>query len=373
MQTKRNNTLLWRKKTKKPFTQLILSWNASRPPKGFFTFWVRVRHHYWSRWQKIAEWGKSRQKSFSRARDHFVHPAHVRIEMQRNRLGFAYEIKVVAERGAKTRRLHALFVNASNENSFVVTRPGGPLQSKLVTGIPKQSQWKLPHKRTKDLCSPTSTSIITTHLAKEKGIFLTPQSLNKRTAKFAQAAYDQSFDIYGNWAFNTAEAYNMTRGKMFYRVERLNNFESLHKRLVQNIPVAVSILGKINGGAWPYNSGHFIVVIGWNQKTKRVICIDPAFKNRRQIVRHYRIRDFMRAWGRSRNLAYVPIPAEQLPIPNFPPPEKKTSPKRKLAASKRPTKSRGKASRRSKATRKRKQKWVFAIPYRWPDQIITKA
>ena len=47
-----------------PFSELILSWNASRPQKGKFVFWVNIKHKNWSGWRKIAEWGKDGQKTF---------------------------------------------------------------------------------------------------------------------------------------------------------------------------------------------------------------------------------------------------------------------------------------------------------------------
>ena len=163
-------SLLWHKKTHFPFTEIILSWNAPRPKKGYFSFWTRVKHsgnkktQVWSRWSKISSWGKlsgGNQKTFCNTRRKFVHTKHVRVELQKKRIGSEFQIKVVAEDGANIKRLEALFVNASNERNFSIQKKKPRLRSIQITGIPKQSQFTLKHKRRKDLCSPTAMSMIT--------------------------------------------------------------------------------------------------------------------------------------------------------------------------------------------------------------------
>src|SRR3989344_7869077 len=50
-----------------PFTQLIFSWNAFRPERGKFSFFLRIRDQetqQWDQWHKILEWGAQIQKSF---------------------------------------------------------------------------------------------------------------------------------------------------------------------------------------------------------------------------------------------------------------------------------------------------------------------
>ena len=71
--------------------------------------------------------------------------------------------------------------------------------------------------------------------------------------------------------------------------------------------MAVSVR-RLRGGATPYASGHFLVVVGWNRQKRRVVCLDPAFGSNRLVLKAYRLQDFLRAWHRSMNLAYVPMP-----------------------------------------------------------------
>ena len=305
--TQENNALIWHKKSPHPFKELILSWNAARP-RGNFTFYVNIRHHNWSGWRKIATWGRKSQKTFCNTRRRYVHIKHVRAELQKRRLGFDYKIKVVSKHKSDLKRIKALFVNLSNERDFKVETNYRSLKSTRVDHVPQKSQWSLGHRRNKDLCSPTSLSMISRYFVKKDKFMPETYALGKQTVRFATRVRDQSLDIYGNWIFNVAQAYNTTQGNVLYRVQRLNNFKELYGYLVKKVPVAVSIRGRLRGGAWPYNNGHFVVVIGWDQREQRVICIDPAFKNKKQLVRKYRIRDFTRAWGRSRNLSYISIP-----------------------------------------------------------------
>ena len=95
-----NNNLLknyriWEKESVKPFTELILSWNAFRPKKGKYSFWVSIRHNYWSKWYKIAEWGTNSQQTFVNTKNPFVHLKHVRMEMQKQRKGNAFKVKLL--------------------------------------------------------------------------------------------------------------------------------------------------------------------------------------------------------------------------------------------------------------------------------------
>jgi hypothetical protein len=53
-----------------------------------------------------------------------------------------------------------------------------------------------------------------------------------------------------------------------------------------------------------------MVVVGWNKEKQCVLCIDPAFSQNSHTPKAYRLRSFLRAWGRSLHLSYVPIPRE---------------------------------------------------------------
>jgi len=301
--TSQNSFLLWKRESPLPFSELILSWNALRPEQGKFLFWINIKHQTgWLGWKKIAEWGTNNQKTFYR-KAHHVHIKHVRAEMQNKQVGLAYQIKVESVGNADLRRIRALFANVANWHNFKKQTPDDSLPSTEIANITKQSQWWLDHPRKADLCSPTAIGTIAQYFAKDQKIDI---------ASLADHVHDAALDIYGNWIFNVAQSFATTKGNVLYRVERLNNFAQLHRYLTKNIPVAVGIRGTLKGCAWPYVRGHFVVVICWDQKKRQVICLDSAFNKKAEIVRHYPIDDFIRTWGVSRNLAYVPIPNRRI-------------------------------------------------------------
>ncbi len=303
---KKDRCLIWHKVSPIPFSELITSWNSFNPKKGYYSVFVNIKtNNKWSEWDRLAEWGKKWQKTYCNTRKPIIHTKHVRIELQKKVLGSEFKIKIVARNGADIKNIKAIFANVSNWQKFIEQRPAKFLQNTCITDVPKVSQWWLAHHRRKDLCSPTSISMITEYFCTKKNI-AHKSELKKEAVRFADSIRDHSLNIFGNWLFGVLRAFPQTNGKVFYKVERLNNFESLHKHLVNKIPVAVSIRGSLRGGAWPYKNGHFVVIIGWDNKKRSVICIDPAFRVKKDIVRYYKIEDFVKAWGKSKNLSYVP-------------------------------------------------------------------
>lgn len=306
----RDGSYCWTERNLQNFNELILSWNACRPRKGYFLFRVSVLHAGgWSPLQKIAEWGHKVQRTFGYEGKHRVHTKHVRVELQGSAMATGFKVQIVPEGGAHLKDLHALFVSASNIEKYHKTLFGNDLPSVIVPKVPAFTQWTGTHPRCKDFCSPTSTSMIVRYFNRRYADAETPKKWgHSELLAFADGVHDHSLDIYGNWIMNIAQAYEETGCKVFYRVQRLNNFAELHHYLMQKIPVAVSIRGSLRGCAWPYNNGHFVVVIGWNKEKQMVRCIDPAFKNLRQTARWYHLSDFVRAWGKSRNLSYISLP-----------------------------------------------------------------
>jgi hypothetical protein len=301
---------IWECEPNFPFTELILSWNAMRPEQGKMTFWINVKHHSWAGWQRLAEWGSRSQRTFVNKLNRCVHTTHSKVEMKKGLMGSAFQVKVVFQKGANPKNLKALFVCVSNLKKYKDCCCRSNLDSVIVNGVPRQSQMVLNHPRYRDLCSPTSTGIIVNYFMK-KLYGYSSRDLNNYMVDFADKVYDNGYlDIYGNWPLNVAQAYDSTYGNVFFRVERLNGFDDLYKYLSKKIPVAVSVR-KLRGGATPYSNGHLMVVVGWNSEKQCVLCIDPAFARNSQTPKAYRLRSFMRAWGRSTHLSYIPIPRDQ--------------------------------------------------------------
>jgi len=302
---------VWERQETNPFTELILSWNALRPSPGSLTFWVNVKYgnNTWSGWQRMAEWGERIQRSFINKTNPYVHTKHVRVEMQHGIVGNGFKVKVTFNNGADPKELRALFVCLCDLKKFKLVRPNIVLPTTFIRGVPKQSQMVLDHPRFRDLCSATSTSIIVNYFTAKLNRQPICKGLDDYVGNFADKVYDPKLNIYGNWQLNVAQAFDAANGDVFFRVERLNGFRDLHAYLMKKIPVVVSV-HRLTGGALPYKSGHFMVVVGWNQAKQQVLCIDPAFKGSSKTLRSYKFWDFLQAWGRSVNLSYIPMPKD---------------------------------------------------------------
>ncbi len=300
-------TYIWLQNNCNSFTELILSWNVLRPKEGKYSFFVSTKYNnHWSNWSKISEWATKSQKTFSSSKDSYVYTKHVRVEMQKNKRANGFRIKVQAQNGASIKNLKALFVSVSNMNNFVFKKNNFNKKTIIVKGVPKVSQWSVKHHRAKDFCSPTSTTMILGYYSR-KGLF--PGIRNKLSGyikKIASKVHDDSYlDIYGAWPLNIAQAFDSSKGRLFCSVERLSGIEHIYEFLKRKIPLAVSVRGYLKGGFKRYDNGHFIVVVGWDNNRKAFLCIDPAFTSEKKMLRAYNFRDFRKAWGTSRNLAYV--------------------------------------------------------------------
>jgi hypothetical protein len=205
------------------------------------------------------------------------------------------------------------------------------MPTKVIANVPQQSQLRLDHPRYKDLCSPTSTSMIVRYFAQKNGP--QPRSLAHDAVKFADKVHDNGLNIYGNYPLSVAQAYdsvaqandtlaqsyNASEGNVFFRAERLHGPKHLHSYLMKDIPVAVSVRGQIPGAAHPYRNGHFIVIVGWDNVRKRFLCIDPAFRVTKKLLTSYSAKDFLAAWRRSQHLAYIAIPKNTFGFPQTTP------------------------------------------------------
>lgn len=289
---------IWREVSSQPFNELIVSWNALRPVVGTYTFFVRIKTKKLSGWLKYAEWGATRQHSFLYTKDEIAQSNIVTVTPKGGGLATEFEIKVEASGGADLANVHKLYACASNTQKYVSVKPAGSLESGFIEKVPQQSQMVLKHPRAKDMCSPTATSTVISYF------------LGKRVdpLDFAALVLDSGHNIYGNWPLNGAQVYDISDGKVFCWVERLASFDELHSYLRRDCPVVVSIQGPIKGSASPYQNGHLIVVIGWDAKNKRVLCVDSAFKANNLTMVWYDSDEFCKAWGRHKNLSYVFMP-----------------------------------------------------------------
>jgi len=283
------------------FNQLIFSWNAERPDKGYFSFWVQVhdaKNNQWSTWHRMSDWGAGVQRSYLSKSDGIAYNNFVSLTMSSNLLGDAFRVKAVVHDGASLALLKACAVSLSHESNFkseVFDAQLASLPSIYIRNVPTISQFALVHPRNNAICSPTSCTMLTS--------FLSGKTVNP--IHFAQNSFDAGLGVHGSWPFNMAHAYEICDGLYWFFTTRLNSFVGLHQRLKQGFPVVVSVRGPLEGAAAPYQSGHLLTVVGWDAKKQEVIVHDPAFKTDRETVHRYPLNSFLQAWEKSRRLTYL--------------------------------------------------------------------
>lgn len=282
------------------FTQLVFSWNGCRPQAGDFAFFVSVfdtNTNSWTDWYKMMEWGSQIQKSHKSSSDDPMSYVYVRLETNKH-FANAFRIKIECSGDTTISMLKSFAVCLSNFCKFKAENVVYDLPSLHIKGVPVMSQFSINHDRNGGMCSPTSSAMLTSYLLQE---YINPFS-------FAQQSYDSGLGVYGSWPFNMAHAYELCNQKFTFCVARLPSFKHLYAKLLQHIPVAVSVRGPLIGSASAYAAGHLLVVVGWDNESKEVICHDPAFDKETEVVKRYPIKDFLVAWERSRRLSYIADP-----------------------------------------------------------------
>lgn len=274
-----------------PFNDCIISWNAPRPLKGYHQLSVRIKTSTWSSWMPYAVWGAKIQHTYESTCD----ASHVKLSLDTISVlkgkATAFEVYLEPKEGAESAPFE-LYVSTTDTHSPLKEGPLTNVPPLTVQGL---SQVVLNYPRSHRICSATSLAAVINYLA---GKTIAPSDL-------AESVYDHHGNIYGNWVLNTAQAYVHLDNRYHCWVQRLPSFESIITSLQQKIPVVVSIKGPLTGGALAYEAGHLMVVCGFDATSKEVICMDPAFPTNDATHVPYQLNDFLVAWGRRHNLAYM--------------------------------------------------------------------
>lgn len=284
----------WEEKDIAPFDELILSWNALRPKRGSYCFYVSVRLQEWTSWLFYAEWGSQGQSSaLNGTLDGQVGVYQDTLEVFRGLKANGFRIKVLVKGDAAISEMHGLYVYV---NDGLSKAQEVALTSSIYLPMQGISQMQLSHVRHKDLCSPTSTAAVICYLLQRSS--LSPEA-------FAPKVWDRGFDIFGNWVLNTAAAFEELGSSWSCWVERLQGFSQIYERLSQGLPTIVSVRGPLAGSALSYLRGHLMAVIGFNHQDRKVICMDPAFGSNQETIVAYDFASFIQAWQKSKLLSYI--------------------------------------------------------------------
>jgi hypothetical protein len=282
-----------------PFNQFLFCWNALRPSVGYFSFQIKTRDaatQRWGRWHTMAAWGNNMQQSYLSDSDGMSKYVHVRLEMEPPHRADAFAIKVTAHDGANLALIKRLFGTAIDYDRFKPEAAGTLcLPSCTIDGVPQLAQLSINHTQCTQMCSPTSSTMLAGYLTGKQYDPL----------EFALKSYDHGLQAYGSWPFNVAHAFDACSGAWYYFNTRLNSFRELHAYLQRSLPVVVSVRGYLPGALKPFNNGHLLLVVGYDADKHAVVCHDPAAYEHADVVKKYPLEDFIRAWERSRRLAYV--------------------------------------------------------------------
>lgn len=287
----------WKEENVSPFTELMLSWNATRPDVGNGQFYIRVKiQENWSPWLLYGSWGKDGQRSFSSSSlDGSVRAYQDAVELLEGNQATGFQIRIEPEQFIEMGVIQSLhvYVNNDRKNESVSFDVG---QDRINVPIRGLSQMALNHERNRSLCSPTSTTAVVRHLSGKNDL---------DPIQFAQNVWDQGFDIFGNWVFNVAQASSELGNHWSCWVERLNGFQNIYDRLQKGTPVVVSIRGSWKGSPVPYTNGHLIAVTGYDPMNQKVFCMDPGFNSDEETIVQYDLTDFMEIWNRRGRVAYI--------------------------------------------------------------------
>ena len=286
------------KKNLSPFTQLMVSWNAMRPEKGYFSFYGQIFDNHtkkWGKWHHMFDWGSDIQQSYSSSSDGCSSYAHVRLELDKNHSANGFRIKIIPHQSACLSALYSCSIAYSNFALFKSEIDTNMiLPSISLSTVPRVAQLGLNHEDKSRMCSPVSCTMVVQYLT--ESIY--------NPLQFAEQSYDSGLKTYGSWPFNTAHAFECCPRYSFF-ARRLNSFKEIHDQLSKNLPVVVSIRGILKGALKPFPHGHLLVVIGWDNDRKEVICNDPAAETNDDVLKRYSLKDFLRSWELSYRLAYI--------------------------------------------------------------------
>lgn len=293
-----NHTYRWETPSLSPFDELLISWNAQRPSCGHYVILVSVYTSEWSPWLLYAVWGSRHQYSFhDQAHAGSLESFQDQVQLLKGQVATGFRLRIEARQGASLAHFHTLHACSSHLASFnKCSSYPTSFFSSIQLSVPGLSQLALNHPRATSFCSPTSTTAVIRYLLAHDQLTPLP---------FTEKVYDAGFDIYGNWAFNVAQAFVELGPAWSCWTARLAGFDSLFSYLQQDLPIIASVKGQLTGSLMPYTNGHLLVVRGYEASTRRVLCMDPAFPSDEQTHQAYDLDEFMHVWSQRYYLAYL--------------------------------------------------------------------
>lgn len=293
------------------FDQLILSWNIPNSGSRKYTFTVAVRQEgAWSNEFVLGHWVSG---TFNDLRTSENGQADKVARVLTDTLVLAHpsnEVRIrVEQRGEASDSLDIAFLGLSAVDTRVALMPRKSDRAAWGTELAVPQRCQMDYPGGEVWCSPTSVGMVLAHWAS----VLSRPELRRSVPSIAAEVFDLGWEGTGNWSFNTAFA-GTFEGIRAY-VVRLSDVTDLEAWIVAGVPVTVSVAYSVLKQSPPRtNDGHLIVCVGFTEAGD-IIVNDPARSGRVRWV--YDRSDFIAAWRRSRNTAYLIYP-ESFPLPADP-------------------------------------------------------
>ncbi len=301
----KKQSVIVEKKVHEPFNQLLVSWNAALPTRGYLRFFLEVfdeKKHTWSTY-KMYEWGAGISRSFlEKDKNSPARYVHVRFEGVPARKYHQFRVKVVALHGASIQVLRSISVCASDLARFkpeALDSYSKNMRPIMIKDVPQISQHIPDYPESSGWCSPASLSQVIEFCRHEPVDLVT----------LARQVYDSNLNACGSWPLNTAMAGVYLPEYLCY-VTRLASLKDLIQLLKQGHPVILSICSALAlpGAPKAYDKGHLITVVGIDMRKREIICHDTAEKNVVDTFKRYPLTPFLRTWENRYRLAYVIVP-----------------------------------------------------------------
>jgi len=289
-----------------PFTQLILSWNSSRPDSSSaLEFLIEVSKDS-ARWHRFDYqlWGPGEFYEHDyEPRKTISGVGQMNIDFLALETPMRFARVIVRAHGAASskeiylRRLALSFSAANADREAYEQIHGRPAKLDFVDvklAVPYFTQRNLPKDLSGNCCSPTSVSMV-----------LNYHGVEIQTETLAREVYDKRDDLYGNWPHNVAAAYANGMSKTWVEVHC--SFDEIYQEVADGRPVVISI--SYNYDELPNTpiheapDGHLVAVVGF-VGPDTVICNDPAGHYAEDGIVKYPRKELEDIWLRHGSVAY---------------------------------------------------------------------
>lgn len=290
------------------FNEALLSWNIDVPAAAGVRIDMRVATAVgdWSPWLYMGRWGDAavpgdRAQSFPGGKvdiDYFISPGPA----QWTRLQYRLQaVRTAPGSNIGLRRVAMTLSDTANKATPTMpeAQPAPAPAKPGRLGVPFRSQKTDDDRLSGRLCSPTSLSMVLAH----RGVDLP-------VGDVAKTAYDQDFDIYGNWPRNIQAAYSL--GVPGY-LTRFSDWRQVEQLIAAGQPIIISVFvekGQLRNAPYEKTSGHLIVIEGFDGHGD-VLVNDPSVATAAEGQLVYRREDLTNVWLRTvEGTAYVLLPRE---------------------------------------------------------------